>query len=69
MVFERFQERLLDVLRGADVEHEGCSQHGAHDDVQPAVEAAEAEREGCLPETLRAGASRLMKSLGFGNLI
>lgn len=47
-----FQKRLLDVLRGADVKHEGRTEHGAHGDVQPAVEAAETGREGQLPETL-----------------
>lgn len=49
------QERLLDVLCGVDVEHEGCSQHSAHGDVQPAVEAAETVREGRLPEALWTG--------------
>lgn len=47
-----FQKRLLDVLRGADVEHEGRTEHRAHGDVQPAVEAAQTGREGQLPETL-----------------
>lgn len=50
-----FQERLLHVLRRADVKHEGRAEHGAHGDVQPAVEAAEAGREGRLPETLWTG--------------
>lgn len=49
------QKRLLDVLRRVDVEHEGRPEHGAHGDVQPAVEAAEAGREGRLPEALRTG--------------
>ena len=48
------QERLLHVLCGADVEHEGRAEYGTYGDVQPALEAAEAEREGRLPEALRA---------------
>lgn len=50
-----FQKWLLHVLRRVDVKHEGRAEHGAHGDVQPAVEAAEAGREGRLPETLWTG--------------
>lgn len=49
------QERILPVLRRADGKHEGRPEHREDGAVQQAVENDDPEREGHVPEAVRAG--------------